>query len=194
MGPDFIRELGPAASAVLVFLFVWNFIMPYIHRLLERRVQENCAKDRQIPFCVAEFGLIWPLVGVLGMAFAFGFAFTANSRICMLCANNPDNVRGFGGGFCAYTEELKEELRHDNSTNCTFVKESILGPGRRTWMQMSSVDQMSLTTQPLVRKFTGTKGIHSLSIAASNTTGSEVVTLLRLEQNSTTPVSPFNET
>ena len=40
--PDFIRELGPAASAVLVFLFVWNFIMPYIHRLLERVTMPNC--------------------------------------------------------------------------------------------------------------------------------------------------------
>lgn len=59
---------------------------------------------------------------------------------------------------------------------------------------MSSVNQMSLSTQPLVRKFTGTKGIHSLSVAASNTSDSDAVTLLKLEQNSTTPVSPFNET
>jgi len=37
-----------------------------------QRVQDNCVKDRQIPFCVAEFSLVWPLVGVLGMIFALG--------------------------------------------------------------------------------------------------------------------------
>jgi len=59
---------------------------------------------------------------------------------------------------------------------------------------MGSVNQMSVSTETHIRKFTGTKGIHTLSIAASNSSDGEVVTLLRLEQNSTTPVSPFNET
>jgi hypothetical protein len=77
-------------------------------------------------------------------------------------------VKGFGGGFCAYTDDLKESLAHDNTTNCIFVKESIFGPGRRTWMQISSEDQFEISTHAQVRKFTGTKGIHTLNIKATN--------------------------
>lgn len=61
-------------------------------------------------------------------------------------------------------------------------------------MQISSEDQFEISTHAQVRKFTGTKGIHTLNIKATNSSDSEVVNLLKLEQNSTTPVSPFNET
>lgn len=61
-------------------------------------------------------------------------------------------------------------------------------------MQMSNRSQLWVTTEQLERKFTGTKGVHTLHIAASNRSDSDVVSLLRLEQNETTPLTPFNET
>jgi len=194
--PDFLSELMPIFQAVAVFCSIWYFVMPYVHRHLEKKVQDKYKNGEypHYPLCVAEIGVVWPVIGVIGVILAFAFALTANSRVCMLCASNPDNVRGFGGGFCAYTTELADSLRMDNTTNCIFVKESLLGPGRRTWMQLSNRSQLSVVSQQLERKFTGTKGVHTLKIAASNASDSEVVTLLSVEQNSTEPLTPFNET
>jgi len=105
------------------------------------------------------------------------------------------SVRGFGGNFCPYVQELKDALNMDNSTKqCIFVKESIFGPGRRTWISMANGNQMNVTTQQIERKFTGVKGVHTLWIHANNESESDAVFLVRLEQNSTIPVSPFNET
>jgi len=190
--PDYLREFTPIFTGIAVFCFVWYFIMPSVHRMLEKKVQD--AYSDRAKLTVAELGLVGPLIGVIGVIIAFVFAITANSRICMLCASHPDNVRGFGGGFCAYTDELKDSLKLDNTTNCIFVKESLLGPGRRTWMQMSNRSQLLVTSEQLERKFTGSKGVHKLSIFANNRSDSEVVTLLEIEQNSTEPLAPFNET
>jgi len=190
--PDYLREFTPVFTAIAIFCGVWYFIMPFVHRRLEKRVQTRGTFE--IPLSVAELGLVWPLIGIIGVIIAFVFAITANSRVCMLCANHPDNVRGFGGGFCAYTEELKDSLRIDNTTNCIFVKESILGPGRRTWLQLGNRSQLQVTSSVLERKFTGSKGVHTLSIAANTRDDSDKVVLLHLEQNDTQPLTPFNET
>ena len=34
--PDYLSEFGPLALGVTVFCFIWFFIMPYVHRFLER--------------------------------------------------------------------------------------------------------------------------------------------------------------
>jgi hypothetical protein len=34
--PDYLQEFGPLAVGVSIFCFIWYFIMPYVHRVLER--------------------------------------------------------------------------------------------------------------------------------------------------------------
>jgi len=193
--PEYLEHFKPLAIGVAVFSFVWYFVMPYVHRRLEKKVQEYYAENYpEYPLCVAELGLVWPVIGVIGVLIAFYIAITADSRVCMLCAISADNVRGFGGGFCAYTEDLSDSLKQDNTSNCIFVKESLLGPGRRTWMKLESGSQLKVTTEQIERKYTGEKGVHTLWITARNDSDSEVVDLLHLEQNSTIVMTPFNET
>jgi len=194
--PDYLRGVGPYIAALLIFCFVWYFIMPIVHRKIEKRLQDKWIEPQQLRyFCTAELALVWPFIGILTMIACLVFATTSQSRICMLCATTPSEVRGFGGGFCAYTDELKDALTLENNTKtCIFVKESVIGYGARTWMKLENSSQFHITTQQITRKFTGTKGVHSLSIDATNSSDSPQVTLLKLEQNDTIPLTPFNET
>lgn len=61
-------------------------------------------------------------------------------------------------------------------------------------MKLESGGQLSVNTTEIERKFTGEKGIHTLWISARNSSDSDVVDLLRLEQDSTNITTPFNET
>lgn len=61
-------------------------------------------------------------------------------------------------------------------------------------MKLESDGQLSVNTTEIERKFTGEKGIHTLWISARNSSDSDVVDLLRLEQDSTNITTPFNET
>jgi len=159
---EYTTYLSIAGAIIFFYLFLSG---PFT-----RKIEDIIGGQMSTPRCLAEAEIVlfWPFVGLLMMLFMGNFAFTADTRRCLLCAHGGVTVRGFNGFACSFEEDLKEML-HDsgNRTTCIAAQESLLLPysfAKTYPIPLLSEDQVTVKETVRDWAFTGPRVTRTIQV------------------------------
>jgi len=187
---NYVTSIAIIGTVLFVYVF---FCGP-----LYRKIEEFLARWLSTPtsFAVVEMNLFWPVFGLAMVLVVGRFCFTADTRVCLICAHEIENVRGFSGWACSFDDDLKDLLREsDNRTTCIAARESLLFPysfARTNPIALLSPDQLTVATKSHEFALTGERITRTIRVTNDN---GDQVNLMETEQAADEQVSAaHNET